>query len=166
MHEMYDLHAECEVITEFYTYDHRLITPSMTRFTNSLSGTVVVMGTTIADNNSQALYNYRRQRIIQGLIQEYADVLPFVREAARVFLIANKGNEEADFSNIFTLISLSSDTLCETKIHLPLCYKNFSKVTSLDENGEWREVSYESTPDGITLLEPLSYLEPTYLKLS
>ena len=153
----------CEVITEMYTYDKRLIGPAMTRFTNSLSGTVVVMGVTIANNHSQSLYNYRRQRIIHSLISEYADILAFVREEPRVYVIMNEAKEGCDFKNILTLINLSSDAAKNVKIHLPKNYKDFNEAYVLSLDGEWQLLSYTRTDDGITLHEPLSYLEPTFI---
>lgn len=165
MHKLTLTDNSCEVITEFYTYDKRLVTPSMTRFANSLGGTVVVMGTTISDNNSQALYNYRRQRIIQNLIAEHSDTLAFVREAPRVFVIMNEAKADCDFKHLLTMINLSSDTLCEAQIHLPPRCKDFTDVLCLGIDGKWERADYELTTDGIRLLTPIPYLESAYIML-
>ncbi|MBO5218429.1 MAG: hypothetical protein J6C52_03295 [Clostridia bacterium] len=153
----------CEIITDMYTYDKRYVTPSMTRYHNSLGGTVVVMSITLDGNYSQSLYNYRRQRLIHRLIAEHCDTLVFVREAPRVFTIMNDANSSADFAHLLTLINLSSDELCDAAIHLPPAWKNFREVLTLNREGQWIPADFTVTDDGITLGNEIDYLKPTYL---
>ena len=155
----------CRIITDMYTYDKRYVTPSMTCFRNSLDGTVVIMGITLANNNSQSLYNYRRQRLIHMLIREYCDELVFVPEAPQVFVLMNDAVDEkaCGFRHLLTLINLSDDTLEETAVHLPPAWKNIENIQMLNRAGEWQTIPYSVTEDGITITEPLAYLEPVYL---
>ena len=157
--------VDCDVITEMYTYDKRLVGPSMTRFKNSLGGVVVVMGITLDKNHSQSLYNYRRQRLIHSLITEHSDTLAFVREAPRVYVIMNEAKTPCDFKHILTLINLSSDALYNAQIHLPEKCKNFANAYTLGLDGEWLPLGYTRTDDGITLDDPLQYLEPMFIML-
>ncbi len=155
----------CRVITDLYGYDRRYITPSMTCFRNSLGGTVVVMGITLENNISQSLYNYRRQRLIHGLIREYCDEIVFLPEAPRVFTLMNDAVDETacGFRHLLTLINLSPDTLEQTDIHLPPAWKDMKTMQMLDRSGEWKPIAFSVTEDGITITEPLSYLDPVYL---
>lgn len=152
-----------EIITDMYTYDKRHITPAMTRFRNSLGGTVVVMSITIKGNYSQSLLNYRRQRLIQALIEEHCDTLVFVREAPRVFTIMNNAKEGADFGHLLTLINLSSDELADAQVHLPPAWKDGTTILTLKQSGAWEPADYTATEDGIILHEEIDYLRPVYL---
>ena len=155
---------DCEVISDMYTYDKRYITPAMTCYQNQLGGTVVVMGITIGGNHSQALYNYRRQRLIHGLIRKYCDEIVFLPETPRVFVLMNDTSEEScDFRHLLTLINLSSDTLEQFPVHLPPFWRDTEEIYKLDADGEWKPAAHSATEDGIVLKEPLTYLEPMYL---
>jgi len=157
--------SRCEVLTDMYTYDKRHVTPSMTCFNNSLGGTVVIMSITLLGNNSQSLLNYRRQRLIQNLIAEHCDKLVFVKEAPRIFAIMNEATdpEKAGFSNLLTLINLSSDPVTDAQLHLPESWRKAEKVLIMTCDGEWAPCSCTFVDDGVVLGETIDYLIPTYL---
>ena len=156
----------CQILTDMYGYDRRYITPSMTCFRNSLGGTVVVMGITLENNYSQSLYNYRRQRLIHGLIRKYCDEIVFVPEAPRVFTLMNDAVDPSvsGFRHLLTLINLSPDSLEQTDIHLPPTWRDTQTIQMLDRTGVWNPIACSFTEDGVTLTEPLAYLEPMYLR--
>lgn len=154
----------CEIISEFYTYQKNYISPAMTRFENELGGKVIVMGITLDRNNSQSLFNYRRQRLIQELITWCSDEFVFVKEAPDVFLITNKAvnPQESGFLGMMTLINLCEDTLNDTELHLPPQWKNAS-FSILDKNANWHELNFIRTADGIIINEELKYIDPIYI---
>lgn len=168
MYSMKPLTPDCEVITDFYSYAQKHITPAMTRFQNTLGGTVVTMAVTLEKNYSQSLYNYRRQRLFHRLITEHCDTLAFVREAPRVFTVMNEANEPAacGFTGMLTLINLSSDPLEAAALHLPPTWRESKSFRYLDIDGVWKPLPHTRTADGITLDRPLGFLEPLYLMLS
>jgi hypothetical protein len=54
----------CKVVSELVSYDKKVIIPAMTYFENSLGGKIIVLGMSITSGNkSQALFNYRRQKL-------------------------------------------------------------------------------------------------------
>ena len=156
----------CQIITDMYSYDKRYITPAMTCFQNSLGGTVVVMGITMQNNYSQSLYNYRRQRLIHSLIRRYCDEIVYIPETARVFTLMNDvvDPKSASFKHLLTLTNLSPDTLETVDIHLPPSWQDMQGLQILRVTGEWETIDYSLADHGITISEPLSYLEPMYLK--
>ena len=155
----------CEVITEFYGFEKNLLTVSMTRFENSLGGRVVVMGITLKGNNSHSLINYRRQRLIQEQIDWCGGEVVYVKNEPSVYTIMNEAinPDESGFVGMITLINLCSDRLDEVKLHLPSKWQNLKEFCVLNQNGEWRTVSYEKEYDTLLVKEALNHLEPIYI---
>ncbi len=155
----------CEVISEFYTYDKKTVLPAMTRFENSLGGKIVVMGITLHHNNSQSLINYRRQRLIQDLLVWCSDDFAFVKDAPDVYTIMNeaKDKDTDGFSGMLTVINLCEDDLEEVKIHLPKKWQMMSSLKTVNENGELVKCRYTREFDDIILKHNLNYLSPLYL---
>ena len=163
--EMSITDEKCEVISEAYTCRKELITPTMTRFENELGGKVVVMNLTLNGNGSHALLNYRRQRLIQKLITWCSDEYVYVKENPDVSIIVNEPkNDDADFIGMLTLINLSEDDLCSSELHLPPKWQKANKFLCLNREGEWKEVEFNKTSDGIELLTEFKYCEPVYVK--
>lgn len=152
----------CEVVTEAYTFQKKLITPAMTRFENELGGRIVVMSLTLDGNNSQALFNYERQRLLQELVVWCSDEYVLAKEAPDVFVIANeaKNSGQEDFIGMLTLINLCEDPLKQVELHLPPHWKQAGDWCILQQNGEWQDVAYTETDDGIVIHCELRYCEP------
>lgn len=163
MLEMEVTNPSCEIIADAYSYDQRYLTPSITRFKNSLGGTVIVMGITLESNISQSLFNYRRQRLIHSLIVGHCDVLAFVKEEPRIFTLMNDADTDADFKHLLTLLNLSSDDVENAAIHLPPEWRKAKEILILDRNGEWKNADFSVTDDGIVLNEALRYLENVFI---
>jgi len=159
--------SSCEIISEAYTFQKKYIAPAMTKFTNKLGGRVIVMGMTLNGNYSQSLLNYRRQRLIQQLVSEYCDNFVYVKEVPRVYTIMNTSKKEAasGFKGMITLINLSSDHAENCKIHLPLKWRDIHQIQQLDLKGDWIDIGWHRTEDGIELECTLEYLMPMYLLL-
>lgn len=155
----------CEVVSEFYTYQRELITPAMTRFENELGGRVVVMGMTVKNNNSQALFNYRRQRLIQELISWCSDEYFYVKEAAKVYAVMNEADEKEDFRGMITIVNLCSDDLEKPQLHLPEAWRDATEFYALDVDANWVKLEYSKTDDGIELSNSLSPEDPMYIKV-
>lgn len=156
---------KCEVVSRFYTFDKKTVFPAMTRFENSLGGKIVVMGTTLFNNNSQSLINYRRQRLIQDLLVWCSDEFAFVKGAPDVYVIMNEAKDkEADgFLGMLTLINLCEDALDEVKIHLPEKWQTLSSVKTVNGSGELADCEHIKAPGDIIVKHVLNFLSPLYL---
>ncbi|MBO7403651.1 MAG: hypothetical protein J6V24_01705, partial [Clostridia bacterium] len=86
LHELTIADPDCEAVTETYDFRGNCLGVSMTRFGNELGGRVVVYGTTIGGNGSQALWNYRRQKLFQSLLVWMGADFPMVRDAPKVWM--------------------------------------------------------------------------------
>lgn len=159
---------KCEVLTEYYNYGKERISASMTRFENSLGGKVVVMGLTLYRNNSHALYNYRRKRLLNDMLVWAECDFAFVKEAPETFIVDNraKNPESSGFKAMLTLINYCEDELDTVSIYLPEDLRNFSKISVLSESGEWQDMNFTTTPDGIEIKEKLSHLTPIYILIA
>ena len=153
-----------EVLSENYDGFGNYISPATVFFKNSLGGRVAVMGLTLEWNFSQALFNYRRQRLFDKLIGCSGEDLPFIKEQPNVFLILNtpKEGEGKDFSGILTVINLAEDALREFTLHLPKSWQG-AEIKKLAASGAWSFANAEKTDDGAVIKEKLNYLSPMYL---
>ena len=159
--------AKCEPITEYYDSAHRFIATSMTRFQNTLGGKVIVMGLSVNHNGSQALYNYRRKRLLQEQIAWCCDDYVMVKDAPDVLLVENVANdrEASGFTEMLTLVNACEDPLSTITLRLPERLKGRT-VQYLDPNGTWQPLTAEPTSDGITLPYRLEYCTPCYLLIT
>ncbi len=166
MLEMKITDPSCVIISELFSFTKEPITPAMTLFENELGGKVIVLATTVKDNDSQALLNYRRQRLFHSLISRFADEYAFVTDAPDIFLLQNEAVSpiKSGFSGILTLINVCEDDLEKAHLHLP---KKFigKEYFFLDIDGEWKPMKYEKVGDGIILTESLNNLEPYYIMI-
>lgn len=137
----------------------------MTRFENSLGGKVVVMGLTLDNNRSQALYNYRRQKLIKNMLSWCSENFWYVKDAPDVFALVNipKDETDTDFKAMVTLINLCEDNLNEIKIHIPKNLNDISKIFFIDAKGEKAEVEFERIENDIIVKKNINYLLPQYL---
>ena len=155
---------KCEVVSEAFTFRNELITPAMTRFENELGGKVVVMSLTLDGNNSQALYNYDRQNVIQRLLSWCNDEYVYVENIPDMSIVVNEANDiDGDLIGMLTMINLCEDKLNKVVLHLPEKWKEPGKVCVLDKNAVWQEISFELTDDGIKLKTEFDYCEPVYI---
>ena len=156
----------CRVITELYNGEKELITPAMTKYQNALGGTVIVMGLTVEGNGSQALFNYRRKHLLQTLITECCDEYCLVKDAPDVMIVENAAKDAAcDFRELLTIVNLCADPLDELALHLPPQLRDVKDVLLMDANGEWQDVPYRRTDDGIVVCTEVAYCQPLYLKI-
>lgn len=158
---------ECEVITELYSYKKELICPAMTRFRNKLGGTVIVMGLTIKDNGSQALFNYRRKKLLQNLLINECDDFALIKDAPDVMVVENKATnpKEKGFREMLTVINACEDALDEVAIRLPSDLRDVNCVKILNKKGEWHNADYSLTEDGIIINRELHYCAPMFLTI-
>lgn len=152
---------KCEVLSEARSFQNVLQCPAMTRFKNELGGTVIVMGTTLWNNRSHNLFNYRRARLFQQLLMEADAQIAMVKNSACVFTIMNQA-QDADFEGMLTLINLSEDPQEMPCVYLPNTWRNRS-YHYIDVDGQLRELPCEITDDGIRLSVDLPGVTPTYI---
>lgn len=137
----------------------------MTWFENSLGGKIVVMGMTLKGNNSFSLFHGARQNLIQNLISKISDDVAYVKNEAKVMLIANKPKEKAEFSAILTLINMGADTVSGARVYIPSDFAKVESLFCLDIDGEWKKADYEKMREDIILKMPLEFQEPVYIML-
>ncbi len=156
--------AATRTVTEGIDFRGNMLMPTMTYFENALGGRICVMSLTVKDNPSQALYNYRRQRVLQRIICKMSDEYPVVENAPDVYAIAlAPKNEGADLLGMLTLINLSEDDAEGVHIRLPERLLKAKGIYTLDREGNEVLLPTEKTERGIRLLAPLFSLEPTYI---
>jgi hypothetical protein len=155
-----------EVVTEARDFRGNLLCPGMTYFENELGGKVAVMSLTVKENRSQALFNHRRQRLIQRVIRRMSDEYPFVKNAPEVYNIFLEPSADCDMLALLNLINLSEDDAENTAIYLPPELRSATSFSEIGENGEIRPLDYLRTDDGIILPFPLRHSVPTYIIIS
>ncbi len=154
----------CEVITETFEFGDRFVTPSMTRFVNELGGRVAVLGTTLAKNESQTLYNYRRQKLMAEIIGWLGGDYVMVRNDPKIYPIMNVPVDAGTgFIGMLTLENLSEDACESVTLRLPAAWRQASEVFEPDADGNWQPVAFRRTADGMEILHGLPYLAPLYL---
>lgn len=152
----------CEIITDEYTFQREYVAPTMCRFENKLGGRIVIMSTTLKNNPSQCLFNYRRQRLFGELLQWCGADNIFVKEAPLVFTIENRPATEMDCKALLSLINLCSDDLDEIQLYLPENLRG-CKVSAVSMEGNWEPIEVETTKDGIIAKVNVGYLDPVHL---
>ena len=162
LYRLTPIDSGCEIISDEYTFQNVYVAPTMARFENKLGGRIVVMAMALNHNNSQALFNYRRQKLFAELLEWCGSRSIHVRDAALVFAIENRPIKEADYMALLTLINLSSDSLDFAKLHLPEELRS-CKILALDISGEWSLIETDPTSDGMIVKTRIDYLKPVYL---
>ncbi len=152
----------CKILSEEFTFEDRFVSASMTRLPNELGGQVTVMGTVLDGNGSPALFNYRRQRLLQRLVSECGDQYAFVKDAPATWLVMNEAVDAstAGFMGMLTLINLCDDPVEGITLHLPSHWRNVSELCVLTRDGTWKPTEYRCTDDGVALDVSLHYCEP------
>ena len=156
---------ETEVVTELVSFDKNIVIPAMTYFENSLGGKVIVMAMSVVyENKSQALINYRRQRLIQHFITTTSDNYVIAKNEPDIMVVQNeaKNVNEAGFISMLTLTNLCYDDLESLSLVLPTKYRNKTYL-KMNPNGEFEPLNTQNTEDGITVLEEFSGLETKYI---
>lgn len=156
----------CEIVSDAFTFRKEIITTAMTRFENELGGRVVVMSLTLDGNNSQALFNYDRQRLIQNLLTWCSDEYVYIKDIPDMSIVINEAKEGNDFIGFVTMTNLCPDKLDMAELHLPEKWENVKRVHILGKDAVWKEIGFERTDDGIIVNSEFEYCEPVYIKMS
>lgn len=153
-----------EILSDACSFQKKYICPAMTRFENELGGKVVVMGLTLDHNNSQALFNYRRQKLFHDLLKWMGREPAFVEDAAMMYVIENiaRNPKESGFKGMVTLLNLCADTRDQLKLHLPDELQGES-YHYIDANGELQPLTVQKVDDGIQIKRGVAYLEPLFI---
>ena len=155
----------CEAVTKTYDFRGNCLGVSMTRFENELGGRVVVYGTTVKGNGSQALWNYRRQKLFQSLLVWMGADFPMVRDAPKVWMILNLPlHPDAGFLGMTTLINLSEDSPDGVTLRLPDAWRKVKEILRLDSEGSWKPVPFTKNDDSVAVQGELRFSEPTVLR--
>ena len=155
----------CEAVTETYDFRGNRLGVSMTRYQNELGGRVVVYGTTVGGNGSQALWNYRRQKLFQSLLAWMGADFPMVRDVPKVWMILNLPlRSDAGFLGMTTLLNLSEDALDGVTLRIPDPWRKVKEILKLDSGGNWKSVLFTKNDDSVTVQGELDFLEPAALR--
>ncbi len=157
------LDSRCQVLTQTLSFRQEVLNTAMTCYENARGGRVVTMGLTLSGNGSQALFNHRRQALLQQLLVACGDAVAFVRGAAQVFPVQNEAKAGEDFLGMLTLTNLTDDAREETVIHLPQKWQGAKQVRALDREGHWVPVPHSLDRGELTLRTALLPLTPCYL---
>ncbi len=157
--------GRCEVLSDAFTFEQKCLGPAMTRFENRLGGRVAVMGLTLDKNRSQALKNYRRQRLVQDLMVWMGGEPAFVSGAPMVEVVMNEARDPgaSGFIGMLTLVNLCADPLPEVKLHLPERWRAAERLAEIDRSGRLRPLAFGKTADGVVIRKRLAYLDPLYV---
>ena len=150
----------CKTVTYSRDFRGRIPAPAMTYFENALGGKVVVMSLTVYGNPSQALFNYRRQRLLQRVVGMLSDAYPFVENAPDVYLIALQPKEKQDYLAVMTLINLCDDDAEHVCITLPPQWSGAKEFCTIAKDGSVIPLDARKTDTGIHLHTALRYGEP------
>ena len=155
----------CEVIAEGQSFRLKNLGSTMTRFENKLGGRIVITGIAVEDNQSAALFNYRRQRLIQDMLLWCADEFVFVRESPDMFVIVNEAVDPqgSGLHGMITLINLCEDERETLTLHLPPAWEKVQGFEALDIQGNWQPLSFEKREGELILHHEFSYLKPVYI---
>ncbi len=155
-----------ETVTEGVDFRGNPVTKTMTYFENALGGRVCVMSLTVKDNPSQALYNYRRQGLLQRLIARMADEYPLVQGAPDIYAIALAPKEAAtDLLGMLTLINLSEDDAEGAFVYLPPHLREAKEILTVARDGSLVPLTHKREADGLRLRAALPGCTPTYIIL-
>lgn len=153
----------CEVVCEEFNFENTAVSASITRFENALGGCVTVLGMVLDGSHSQAVYNYRMQRLFQRLIARQTDAYAMVKDAPASYVVMNEATDPAacGFIGMLTISNLCDDTAEGVSLRLPEAWRAAREYCILEHDGTWRPLDYVRTEDGIALSEELHYCEPT-----
>lgn len=162
----------CEVLSRLISYERDNLGPVVTRFENALGGRVAVLGFTLcdekttADNLSQSLYNYRRQAMLQELVDWCGGELACVEGAANLFLVMNEAAEpDLGFLGILTVVNLGEDPAHEVTIRLPERWGTPDTVEILQRDGSWKRERVHSCGERFLIKRRLSFGEALIVKI-
>lgn len=163
----------CEVLSELVSFERNVISPVMTRFENELGGRIVVMGVTLydekrkKDNLSQSLYNYRRQRLLQELVDWCGGDYVAVMGDANIMTVMNEPSKPkaSDFRAMLTLVNLGTDPLDRVTVKLPKHLRNPESISYLNRNGAWIGQFFTESNGSVTVERQIAFGEPVCLLL-
>ena len=149
---------QVKTITKTFTFDDCYVTDGATFYENELGGKIVVMGMTLKDNISQALFNYRRKALTIDLLKQFNCNFPMVLFDPNVHLICNKAKDpnEAQFEYMLSLINVGDDNLSEISLYLPKEMQNLTPYYYSKADG-FTKVDFEKADGNITIKHLLDY---------
>ena len=155
---------KCQAVSNAYAFENEFITTATTYFENQLGGKVFVMGMTLKNNVSQSLYNYRRKRLINGLLVKCGCDFPIAKDSPNVHLVFNKVKDGAvaDFKYMLTAINLGDDTVEKLSLYIPKNMEGLSPYY-LKMDGSWEKADFTLSPGRADFNYPLECCESLYL---
>jgi len=155
---------DAEILTDFADPSENPVIPGMIRFENKLGGRIAITAFDIRDNESSAVFNYRKKEIIRKTIEWLGRTpLPVVvANIPNVFCIFNRSKSN-DYA-IVTITNLSTDSFNSLDLVIAPEWID-SDITRLNNNGKW--VSDKIISDGrrMTLKVSLAPKNPVVLKM-
>lgn len=154
-----------EIITDFLDPNEKPIIPGLIWFENKLGGRVAVSAFDLFENNSSAVFNYKKKELIKETVEWLGrEELPvFVKDQPNVFCIGNLAKSN-DFL-IVTIISLCSDPVHLFTLDVATEWKS-AIVEILQPDGNWQRYQPKITGRSLTFETLLGFMDPVVVRLS
>lgn len=163
-YELKPLH-DAEILTNFCDPSENPVIPGMIRFKNKLGGRVAITAFDIEDNQSSAIFNYRKKEIIRRTIEWLGcSQLPiFISKIPNVFCIYNRS--KTSNQAIVTITNLSTDTYNSIDLEVSQEWID-SSFELLNTDGEWIATKTTANDKKININTKLSVMNPVILKIT
>lgn len=158
-------HKNAEILTDFLDPSEKPVIPGMIRFKNKLGGRVAITAFDLTNNESSAVFNYRKKEIIRQTIGWLGgSPLPVcVTKEPNVFCILNRSKTN-DYA-VVTITSLSTDAY--DSIHLEIAPEWVgAKIEQLNKDGEWLAAKGFSNGNKLKIETSITVMNPVLLKLT
>ena len=156
---------EAEILTDFLDPSENPVIPGMIRFENKLGGRVAITAFDLDNNESSAVFNYRKKEVVRRTIEWLGrSPLPVcVTKIANVFCIFNKSN--ANDQAVVTITNLSTDTYESIDLNVAPEWIG-SSIEQLNDDGKWIVVKVISKDNNININTKLTVMNPVVLKMT
>lgn len=157
--------ADAEILTDFLDPSENPVIPGMIRFENKLGGRVAITAFDLKDNESSAVFNYRKKEVVRRTIEWLGrSPLPvYVTKIPNVFCIFNRSKTNGQA--VVTITNLSSDTYDSIDLDVAPEWIG-SSIEQLDNEGKWIAAKATSTDNKININTKLTIMNPVILRIT
>lgn len=156
--------GNAEILTDFIDPSGNSVMPGMIRFENKLGGRIAITAFDLENNESSAVFNYRKKEVIRRTIEWLGgSPLPvYVKKIPNVFCIFNKAN--TNDQAVVTITNLSTDTYDSIDLDVAPEWID-SNIKQLDAEGKWIAAKVTAQDNKINIDTKLTVMNPVILKI-
>jgi hypothetical protein len=156
---------DAEILTDFLDPSESPVIPGMIRFENKLGGRVAITAFDLENNESSAVFNYRKKEVVRRTIEWLGrSPLPvFVAKTPNVFCIFNRSKTSSQA--IVTITNLSTDTYDSIDLEVSPEWIG-SSIEQLNDDGKWIVEKAISKDNKINIKTKLTVMNPVILKIT